>query len=102
MLIVTSGVVAMAMYDRLIRWLYINRNEEWKVLGKPTGSFSWFEGTTIWRSSVRRTELAQQWLFAAPKWITENQKLRTALWIYRGATLCAVSGMIAFWFLLLK
>ena len=93
-------LVAMASFDRLIRWLHAKKKEEWLALGSPTGYLFRPDGISFWRSDLKKTGLAQRWMFTSPAWISESSELRRALWVYRSAGLCALAGMLAFWFAL--
>ena len=93
--VLAAIVTAMASFDRFIRWLHAKKKEEWLALGSPTGYLFRPEGVSFWRSDSKKTVLAQQWFFQPPAWISESEELRRVLWIYRGAGLCAVVGIIA-------
>jgi hypothetical protein len=95
-LVVLAIIVAMAMYDRLIRWLRTNRNDEWEGLGRPTGYLSKPQGGYFWRSDVRKTALSHRLVFETPKWVSEKEDLMRTLRIYRGAAIFAFIGIAAF------
>ena len=100
--ILGAVVTAMMSFDRIIRWLHATRNEEWVALGRPTGYLFRPAGVKFWRSDSMKTALAERWFFRPPSWVTEHDELRRTLWVYRGAGSCAVLGMIALGYTLLR
>jgi len=93
--VLAAVVTAMASFDRLIRWVHSKRKDEWLALGSPTGYLFRPEGVSFWRSDSKKTQLAGRGFFAPPAWVSESEELRRALWMYRGAGLCAIAGIVA-------
>jgi hypothetical protein len=93
--VMAAIVTSMAFFDRLIRWLHTERRDEWITLGRPRGFLFRPEGVVFWTSDSRFKDLQILWTFVTPVWVNERAELRRALWISRGAGLCAVAGMIA-------
>ena len=93
--VMAAVLIAMASFDRLIRWLHTSKRDEWLALGSPAGYLFQPEGLTFGLSDSRKTALAFRWFFSAPRWIAEGKELSRALWIYRGAGSCVIAGLIA-------
>ena len=100
--VLAAIVTAMVSFDHLIRWLYTKKNEEWMALGRPTGYLFRPEEAKFWRSDYAKTEFAYRWFFRPPAWIFASEELRRALRIYRGSRVCAIIGIVALVFTLLR
>jgi hypothetical protein len=103
-LLLTSSIAALTMvamliailaYDRIVRWIYENRQEQWIALGRPTGCFFKPRDTTFWASYMSRSLLGFRLLVYPPACVREEDALAKQAWIFRAGLFCCLIGFVA-------
>ena len=88
-------LIAILAYDRILRWIYTNRKEEWVALGKPTGVFFKPTDATFWAGHMSRSQFGLRLLFYPPKCVRETAALSKDVWIHRAGYVCCLIGFVA-------
>lgn len=91
-----AALTAILAYDRILRWIYTNRQEEWIALGKPTGIYFKPQDTRFWAGYMNRSQLGLRLLFYPPKCVRKTTALTKDVWIYRAGCVCCLIGFAEF------